>query len=93
MNLDFGSDENGNLVKKTKTYAIISEALKVLKQHEAERINGTITMPTDTTLNEWLSYWLNNVIELNRECTTVYAYKQMIDNHIAPNPGTLSYKN
>lgn len=85
VNLDFGLDpETGKQVKKTKTFDKITEARAALRQHEAARDAGQIVFPKEITVAQWLNSWMNDVIKLTRQETTVYAYQGMIDNHIIP---------
>lgn len=85
---DFGVD-NGKQIKKTKTFDKIAEARRALKEHEANRTKGTLVKPRSTTVAEWLSYWMDEIIVPNREVTTVYGYRNMIDNHIIPELGKI----
>ena len=85
VNLEYGTDpETGKQVKKTRTFDKLTQARAALRQHEAARDRGQVVMPKELTLSQWLKTWMKDVIELNRAPTTVYAYQQMIDNHIAP---------
>ena len=85
VNLEYGTDpETGKQVKKKQTFDKLTQARAALRQHEAARDRGQVVMPKELTLSQWLKTWMKDVIELNRAPTTVYAYQQMIDNHIAP---------
>ena len=35
------------------------------------------------TLNQWLDYWMEEVIQPNRAVTTIYGYRKIIENHLA----------
>lgn len=90
VNFDFGLDpETGKQIKKTKTFDRITLARAALRQHEAARDAGQIVMPKEITVAEWLKGWMDNVIKLSRQVTTVYAYQRMIDNHINPALGSI----
>ena len=90
VNLEYGADpETGKQVKKTKTFEKLTQARAALRQHEAARDAGQVVMPKELTLSQWLKTWMKDVVELNRAPTTVYAYQQMIDNHIAPALGNI----
>lgn len=90
VTLNFGLDpETGKQVKKTKTFRTLSQARAALRKHEAARDAGQVVMPKDLSLHRWLDIWMKNVVELNRAATTVYAYEQMIKNHIAPALGDI----
>lgn len=85
VNLEYGADpETGKQVKKTKTFDKITQARAALRQHEAARDKGEVVIPKELSLGQWLKTWMKDVVELNRAPTTVYAYQQMIDNHIDP---------
>lgn len=84
VNMDYGKDENGKRIKKTKTFQSKAEAKTALKEFEADKIKGTLVIPRTTTLKEWLEYWMNNIVKPNCEQATIYGYQQMIDNHIVP---------
>lgn len=90
VNLDFGIDpETGKQIKKSKTFEKLTQARSALRKHEAAREAGQIVIPKDLTVSQWLSTWMNDVIKLSRAATTVYAYQQMIDNHITPAIGSV----
>lgn len=85
VNFDFGLDpETGKQMKKTQTFDKLTAARSALRRHEAARDAGQTVIPKDITVSQWLNTWMNDVVKLSRAATTVYAYQQMIDNHIAP---------
>lgn len=89
VNMDFGKGESGKRIKKTPTFKTLTKARKALKEFEADKTKGTLLTPNKTTLADWLSYWVNDIIIPNREKSTVYGYQQMIDNHISPELGNI----
>lgn len=84
VNMGFGVDDDGKQIKSTKTFLRLSDARKALREHQANKVKGTLVKPQKTTLAEWLEYWMKDVIVPNREETTSYGYQNMIDNHIGP---------
>ena len=85
VNLEFGQDpDTGKQIRKTKTFRKLTEARAALRQHESDRDRGLMVMPKDLTLSQWLNRWMEDVIKLSREETTIYAYQNIIDNHITP---------
>jgi integrase len=36
------------------------------------------------TLKQWLEHWLNDVVAVNREPTTLYSYQNIVNNHLIP---------
>lgn len=89
VNMDYGKDESGKRNKSTKTFKTLPEARKALKEFEADKTKGTLITPKKTTLDEWLSCWMNDIVKPNREQTTAYGYQQIIDNHISPELGKI----
>ena len=89
-NFDFGLDpETGKQVKKTKTFDKLTKARSALRKHEVAKDLGQVVLPKEITVAEWLKDWMDNVVKLSRQVTTVYAYQQMIDNHIVPTLGNI----
>lgn len=89
-NFDFGLDpETGKQVKKTKTFDKLTKARSALRKHEVAKDLGQVVLPKEITVAEWLRDWMDNVVKLSRQVTTVYAYQQMIDNHIVPTLGNI----
>ena len=84
---DYGRDDEGKRVKKYKTFEHISDARKALKEFTAEKVKGTALIPDDTTLAEWMTYYLNDIVLPNRARTTLYGYLQLARNHIIPQLG------
>lgn len=85
VNLDFGVDpETGRQVKKSRTFKQLTQARTALRKHEAARDAGQIVLPTQITVGQWLDTWMNDVIKLSRQSTTVYAYRIIIDKHLVP---------
>lgn len=90
VNLDFGIDpETGKQIKKSKTFDKLTQARSALRKHEAAREAGQTVIPKALTVSQWLSTWMSDVIKVSRAATTVYAYQQMIDNHIDPALGSV----
>ena len=89
VNLDFGRDARGRQIKKNRTFARLTDARKALRLHEAQRDFGALTQPNDTTVAQWLNYWMDAVVRPNRAATTVHGYSQMIVNHIISQLGDI----
>jgi integrase len=89
VNMDYGKDENGKRVKKTKTYKTKSEAKTALKEFEANKTKGQLVIPKKTTLKQWLDYWMDNIVKPNKSLGTYYFYKGMIDKYTVPLLGSI----
>ena len=83
VNLDFGFGANGKQIKKTQTFSTITEARKALRAHEVKKDRGEVVQPRQTTVADWLRYWLENIVRPYRAETTVYGYRNMIENYRA----------
>jgi len=84
---DYGRDENGRRIRKTKTFSEQKDAKLALLDFEADKLRGSLRVPSEVTLAEWLDYWLEDVIRPNREYTTYYCYQCIIKTHISPGLG------
>lgn len=89
VTMDYGKDEFGKRVKKTSTFKTKAEAKQALKKFEGDKVSGNLVMPKHITVLEWLNYWMENAVIPNRAETTVYGYRQTIDNHIGPALGSI----
>lgn len=90
VTLEFGIDPaTGKQIKKTKTFPKLAQARAALRKHEAARDVGTVVLPRDITLAQWLTDWMNNVVRLSRASTTAYAYQHIISAHIIPTLGNV----
>ncbi|NLB77804.1 MAG: hypothetical protein GX796_02850 [Clostridiaceae bacterium] len=75
MTLNYGVDQKtGKRVKKTETFKSKKEAKERLVEFEGEKLKNHVVMPRNETLVEWLDYWMENVIKVNREKTTYAGY-------------------
>ena len=63
---------------------------KALRQFETERSLCRQVVPRPITLDQWLAYWMDEVVKPNRAETTVYGYNKIIDNHISPALGDIT---
>lgn len=89
VNLDFGFGTNGKQIKKTQTFSTITEARKALRAHEVKKDRGEVVQPRQTTVADWLRYWLENIVRPYRAETTVYGYRNMIENYLVPRLGKI----
>ena len=90
VNLDFGIDpETGRQVKKSRTFDKLAQARAALRKHETARDAGQIVRPKSLTFGEWLNSWMDDVVRLNRQSTTVYAYQTIINKHLLPALGNV----
>ena len=84
VTMDYGKDSTGKRVKTTKTFEKKKDAQTALKKFEADKTKETLVFPSVLTLENWLSYWLNDIKSLKCEETTLYGYRNIINNHIVP---------
>ena len=81
--MDYGVDETGKRVKKYKTYPSLLLARRALRDFQTEQDTYQTVAPRSMTLNQWLDYWMEEVIQPNRAVTTIYGYQKIIENHLA----------
>ena len=92
VTLQYGRGDNDKPIKQYKCVKNLTEARRVLRAHEAARDIGNVTPTSSETLNDWMEYWLLNIVRPNREETTYYCYSQMWKNHIKPVLGNTKLK-
>jgi integrase len=89
-----GSDGHGHRRRHTRTFHTYAEAESALrKAKKASRpviLPHGVTPPENTcTLGEWLSWWLEEDVAVDRAASTVYAYRNMARCHILPALGAV----
>lgn len=89
VTLNYGYNDMGVQIKKTKTASTKTEAKQILRRFEADKIHGNLVIPRTDTLAEWLNYWMESVVMVNREKTTYAGYKFIIEKHITPKIGSI----
>lgn len=81
---NFGTDANGKTIRQTKTFDKVQDAKKALKEFEIDKIKENVVFPKQITLNEYIDYWINDIKAINCEVTTLYGYRNIIENHVKP---------
>ena len=89
VNMDYGLDEDGKRVRVYQTFPNLALARKALRSFQAERDRYRQVRPRSMTLDQWLEYWMEEVIKPNRAETTVYGYRKIIDNHLSAALGSI----
>ncbi|MFI3255627.1 MAG: Arm DNA-binding domain-containing protein [Eubacteriales bacterium] len=68
----------GKRIKLNLTFSNKKDAKKALTRHEADFNEGKTVLPQELTLGDWLERWMKTVVEVNREETTIYAYRNIV---------------
>lgn len=89
VTLNYGNGPDGKRIKKTETFKKKKDAQNRLKEFEGAKLKNDILLPREETLGEWLDYWMENVVKVNREKTTYAGYKVIVDKHIKPALGEI----
>ena len=87
--MDNGRNDVGVRVRQYKTFPTLIQARQALKSFHAERESTRNVSPRDMTLDQWLDYWMREIIVPNRAETTVYGYKNIIKNHLSDELGDI----
>lgn len=87
--IDLGRDENGDRLRRYRTFRTLAEARKAQKDILAQKAKAALLIPSDLTLDEWLTRWMDEIVIPNRAETTAYGYQRMIRNHISPALGSI----
>ena len=70
----------GTMQRHTKTFRTYEDAVRALRCFETSRL----PLPMTPTLEDWLCFWLFNVVEPNRSASTVHGYRNIIYRHLIP---------
>lgn len=79
-----GKDSSGKDIKSTKTFTNKQDAKKALREFEANKAKGTAITPSLIKFQDYIIYWLNDIKSLKCEETTLYGYRNIINNHLIP---------
>ena len=89
VHMDYGLDRQGKRVRKYSTYPTLTAARAGLKEFLVLQHQNQLPVANTQTLEEWLEYWLEDIVRPTRAETTTYAYEKIIQNHIVPHLGHL----
>ena len=89
VNMDYGLDEDGKRVKAYHTFPTLTLARKALREFQAERERFRQVRPRSLSQDQWLDYWMDEIIRPTRAETTVYGYRKIIENHLSPALGDI----
>ena len=89
VNMDRGLDEDGNRVKGYQTFSALPQARKALREFQSQRDLHRQVKPRSMTLDQWMEYWMEEIIRPSRAETTVYGYRKILDNHLSPALGDI----
>lgn len=84
VTFNYGIDDTGKRVKKTKTYDTHIAASQALQLFELKKSRHEVAMPTELTVGRWLDQWLEEIVRPNRAQSTTYGYFNIIKNHLKP---------
>lgn len=86
---DYGTDREGNRVRKYRTFDTKRDATRAFNEHKVKMDKGTQIMPSEYTFAQWLDYWYKDIILPQIEETTAYGYRGMIENYLKPQLGEI----
>ena len=89
VHMELGVDEDGRRVKQYRTYTTLAAARAGLRQFMVQKSQQRGPIRREIPLEQWLDYWMENIVRPNRAETTTYGYERMIENHIAPHLGAI----
>lgn len=69
------------------------EALSILRRAITDyEDTGTVFKPSETSVHDYMMFWLDEYVKINLRHNTIENYKGVIDNHISPALGSLKLK-
>jgi integrase len=81
---DYGKDANGKRIRKFQTVATEAEAKRLVAEFNYNQQRGLLVMKNDITVADHLRRWMELYVRRNCQETTVYGYKNIIENHMIP---------
>jgi len=87
VTMDYGKDSTGKRIKTTKTFEKKKDAQTALKNFDADKIKQNLVFPSVLTVENWLTYWIDDIKAIKCEETTLYGYRNIINNHLVPKLG------
>ncbi len=87
VTMDYGKDSTGKRIKTTKTFEKKKDAQTALRNFEADKIKQNLVFPSVLTVENWLTYWIDDIKAIKCEETTLYGYRNIINNHLIPRLG------
>lgn len=82
--MDSGTDDLGRRQRTYRTFPNLKQARRALLVFQSERLAHQDVRTTSTTLEDWLTYWMEEIVRPSRADTTVYGYSKIIENHLVP---------
>ena len=89
VSFNYGTGPDGKRDRRVRTFTHRAEAEAALEQFRSGPGRWLRGDGDRTTLEEWLNYWLEEVIAPNRAYTTYYSYRTLIRNHLVPALGAI----
>ncbi len=93
VTLDYGKDEFEKRMKVVKKFETVKEARQCLIEFEYNKKRGSLAAPCKDTVESYITYWLDNIKELKCRKTTLYGYRNIVQNHIIPYLGDIEVQN
>ena len=81
--------ENGRRVRRTRTYPTMEQAEQVIAEYRRAQLLGGMSTPKDVFVEDWLRYWMDELIKPNCEETTCHGYENILNTHMIPSLGRL----
>lgn len=81
---NYGTDSRGRRDRRVRTFTDREAAEAALERFQQGTSPELPRDCTRLTVEEWLAYWLEEIVAPNRAYTTYYCYRGVIKNHINP---------
>ena len=79
--------ENGRRVRRTRTYQTMEQAEQVIADYRRAQLLGGKSAPRDVSMEDWLRYWMREIITPNCAETTRHGYENILYTHMIPTLG------
>lgn len=87
--IDVGRNADGKRLRRTVTGKTKRSVTEKLTELQTEKSNGTLVVNNQTTVGEFLDWWLDDVAAQTVRAKTLAWYRQVVATHIKPTLGTI----
>ena len=69
-------------MRRTRTYRTMQQAEQALADYRCAQLASGANAPAYMTLEEWLRYWMEEIVTPNCEETTCHGYENILSTHL-----------
>lgn len=90
--MEYSKNADGTRNRKYKTCARKAEAELFVTEFNYQQCRNLLSEPTNLTFADVLNMWMDNIVKLNCEASTIHGYSNIINKHMIPYFGQIKLK-